>query len=531
MSYERKTVDIYISRELAEILKAIEGESLVAKLLLRPRHPREVLVDDYVNYISLSKQDKSKLSYLSKDRIDALDETEYWSSSKRYMAKPGSFISKLFKDIPAKEVEKFSTLLRSQSKKPPFTFNIVKGSDIKTYYYYQSYASSDRGTLGASCMKHDHCQRYLDLYIENQDNITMLVMLNDKDRLIGRALLWDFDGYKIMDRIYTQNDEELSFYFKQWATENGYFYKSEQNWFNTLFFEQVGTGKKEMKIEFTLPNIKQHYYPYMDTFKFIDLDKGKLYNYIPEDVDFSSFRTLTASDGGKHPGDYLVFDQIDRVMRYRNDAAWIQYGGYWTGRQNAVYSNYNDCYILNQDSVYNEYLDDHIFNEENDSRNNPKIKELIEQRKKERDAMMKKMGVKYKASDYFADWRPMDFDSPFDYRPQAVARPLRRTRVVEEIAPEVTQETPLESEVAAPTLENVTEVTERLVDEPAVNAIQGRNTRDLIRQYQEAMERADGFSRWLRPEGRWDDLVVRNEAEPQDPTPEAQIETQEDLPF
>ena len=77
MSYERKTVDIYISRELAEILKAIEGESLVAKLLLRPRHPREVLVDDYVNYISLSKQDKSKLSYLSKDRIDALDETEY----------------------------------------------------------------------------------------------------------------------------------------------------------------------------------------------------------------------------------------------------------------------------------------------------------------------------------------------------------------------------------------------------------------------------------------------------------------------
>ena len=285
-----------------------------------------------------------------------------------------------------------------------------------------------------------------------------------------------------------------------------------------------------MKIEFTLPNIKQHYYPYMDTFKFIDLDKGKLYNYIPEDVDFSSFRTLTASDGGKHPGDYLVFDQIDRVMRYRNDAAWIQYGGYWTGRQNAVYSNYNDCYILNQDSVYNEYLDDHIFNEENDSRNNPKIKELIEQRKKERDAMMKKMGVKSKASDYFADWRPMDFDSPFDYRPQAVARPLRRTRVVEEIAPEVAQETPLESEVVAPTLENVTEVTERLVDEPVVNAIQGRNTRDLIRQYQEAMERAGGFGRWLRPEGRWDDLVVRNEAESQDPTPEA-TETQEDLPF
>lgn len=504
MSYERKTVDIYISRELAEILKAIEGESLVAKLLLRPRHPREVLVDDYVNYISLSKQDKSKLSYLSKDRIDALDETEYWSSSKRYMAKPGSFISKLFKDIPAKEVEKFSTLLRTQSKKPPFTFNIVKGSDIKTYYYYQSYASSDRGTLGASCMKHEHCQRYLDLYIENQDNVTMLVMLNDKDRLIGRALLWDFDGYKIMDRIYTQNDEELSFYFKQWATENGYFYKSEQNWFNTLFFEQVGTGRKEMKIEFTLPNIKQHYYPYMDTFKFIDLDKGKLYNYIPDDVDFSSFRTLTASDGGKHPGDYLVFDQLDRVMRYRNDAAWINYAGYWTGRQNAVYSNYNDCYILNQDSVYNEYLDDHIFNEENDSRNNPKIKELIEQRKNEREAMMKKMSSKkmssgsgyYEIPDFYMDWRDMR-----DMRDVVAARP-RRTRRNDD---DVVEEVPVPE----------TEANQVAVEQPVADAIR-RDGRTLIRQYQEAVSRM------------WDNAV--GDIQPTEEQP-PETQAQEDLPF
>ncbi len=504
MSYERKTVDIYISRELTDILKVIEGESLVAKLLLRTRHPKEVLVDDYVNYISLSKQDKSKLSYLSQDRIDALDETEYWSSSKRYMAKPGSFISKLFKDIPAKEVEKFSTLLRTQSKKPAFTFNIVKGSDIKKYYYYQSYASSDRGTLGASCMKHDHCQRYLDLYIENQDNITMLVMLNDREQLIGRALLWDFDGYKIMDRIYTQNDEELSFYFKQWATEKGYFYKSEQNWFNTLFFEQVGTGRKEMKIEFTLPNIKQHYYPYMDTFKFIDLDKGKLYNYIPDDVDFSSFRTLTASDGGKHPGDYLVFDQLDRVMRYRNDAAWINYAGYWTGRQNAVYSNYNDCYILNQDSVYNEYLDDHIFNEENDSRNNPKIKELIEQRKNEREAMMKKMSSKkmsfgsgyYEIPDFYMDWRDVR-----DVRDVVAARP-RRTRRNDD---DVVEEIPVPE----------TEANQVAVEQPVADAIR-RDGRTLIRQYQEAVSRM------------WDNTV--GDIQPTEEQP-PETQAQEDLPF
>lgn len=383
MPYERKTVDIHISDDLKNVLSVIESESLVAALLLKRRNNREDLADSYVNYISISKQDRTKLSYLTQDRIDSLDPQEYWTSSRRYIAKPGAFISKLFNDIPAKEVEKFSNLFRSQASKAPFRFEVVKGNRIKDFYYYENYYSSERGSLGVSCMKHEHCQKYFDLYTENEENVSMLTMFNDKNRLIGRALLWDFESHKIMDRIYTYNDEELSFYFKQWATEHGYYYKSEQNWFNTIFFEQIGTGKKEFKLEMKLPNIKQHYYPYMDTFKFIDLDKGILYNYLPEDT--SSLRTLTSSDGSKHPSDYLVFDMIDRVMRYRNDAAYITYLNIWTGRQNAVYSNYNDKWILKQDSRYEELIDDYIFNEEHNDKNTEKLLKLIEQRRKEHE--------------------------------------------------------------------------------------------------------------------------------------------------
>lgn len=383
MPYERETVDIYISDELKNVLSVIESESLVATLLLKRRNNREDLVDSYVNYISISKQDRTKLSYLTQDRIDSLDPQEYWTSSRRYMAKPGAFISKVFKDIPAKEVEKFSNLFRSQAVKAPFRFEVVKGNSIKDFYYYENYHSSERGSLGVSCMKHEHCQKYFDLYTENEENVSMLTMFNDRNRLIGRALLWDFESHKIMDRIYTYNDEELSFYFKQWATEHGYYYKSEQNWFNTLFFEQIGTGKKEFKLEVKLPNIKQHYYPYMDTFKFIDLDKGILYNYLPEDT--SSLRTLTSSDGSKHPSDYLVFDMIDRVMRYRNDAAYVQYAEIWTGRQNVVYSNYNDKWMLKQDARYEELIDDYIFNEVHNDKNNDRVLKLIEQRRKEQE--------------------------------------------------------------------------------------------------------------------------------------------------
>jgi hypothetical protein len=315
MPHERKTIDILISDELREILTVIESESLVAALLLKKRHAIEELVDSPVNFISISQKDKGKISYLSQDRIDSLDADEYWSSSRRYMAKPGAFVGKIFKNIPAKEVEIFSNLLRSQLMKVPFRFDVVKGDFIKDFYYYENYDSNERGSLGVSCMKHEHCQKYFDLYTENKENISMLVMFNDNDRLIGRALLWDFSSNKIMDRIYTKNDEELSFHFKQWATQNGYLYKSEQNWYNTLFFEQIGTGKKELKLEIKLPKIRQHFYPYMDTFKFIDLENDTLYNYLPEDT--RNIRVLCSSDGGKHGSEYLVFDQIDRVFRYR----------------------------------------------------------------------------------------------------------------------------------------------------------------------------------------------------------------------
>lgn len=381
MPYERKTVDINISDDLRDVLNIIEPESEVAKLLLKRRHYKEDLVESYVDYISISKQDNTKLSYLSQDRIDSLETDEYWTSSRRYIAKPGAFITKIFKNVSAKEIEKFSNLFKSQTAKPVFSFEIVKGDKIKDFYYYESYQSTEKGSLGVSCMKHEHCQRYFDLYTENEDNVSMLAMFNDKNRLIGRALLWDFDTHKIMDRIYTYNDEELSFHFKKWATEHGYFYKSEQNWFNTLFFEQIGSGKKEFKLEIKLPNIKQHYYPYMDTFKFIDLDKGILYNYLPEDT--SSLKTLTSSDGSKHPSDYLVFDDIDFVMRYRNDAAYVTYLNIWTSRQNVTYSNYNDKWILNKDAYYENLLDDYIFNEEHNDKNSERVLKLIEQRKVE----------------------------------------------------------------------------------------------------------------------------------------------------
>ena len=402
MSYERKTIDIFISDELKNILQEIESESLVAHLLLKKRHPKEDIVEDNVNYISISSSDKRRISYMSHDRIDSIDESEFWNSSRRYNGKPGAFISKVFKNIPAKEVEKFSNLFRAEVVKPNFRFEVITGERIKQLYKYDSYAS-DRGSLGISCMKHEHCQRYFNIYSDNIDNISLLAMFDNDDLLIGRALLWNFESFKIMDRIYTKCDEEYSLYFKKWAVKNDYLHKSEQNWYNTIFFEQFGQKKIELKLEVKLPKGNQELYPYMDTFKFLG-ENGHLYNYQPEGI---RYNTLCSCDGQKQSSDYLRFDSINKVFRYPGDTVWLEYLSIYTHHDNCYYSECNDRHILRSDSIYDDVIKDNIFNEEHDALNN---KERIEERRayyKEREESRSKK-MKMKLSDY-------DMGSPFDH--------------------------------------------------------------------------------------------------------------------
>jgi len=377
MAYERKTFDLIISEELRTVLLEIESDSLVAQLLLKKRHDKEDLVEDPINFISVA-HDKTKISYLTTDRIAKIEDSRtslfsetfspaslYWSSSRRFAVKPGGFISKLFKNIPAKEVEKFSNLYRAQSNKAVFTLSVVDGLKMLTYYHINSYAQ-ERGTLGASCMKYDNCQDYLGIYTHNNNKVKMLVMLNSEGGLMGRALLWDFDTHKIMDRIYTIADEEFAFQFKKWATDNGYLYKSEQNWYNTLNFENLSTPKQELKLSIKLDNFQFRRYPYVDTFKFFDEEKGLLLNY----MEGNEFRTLCASDGGKYGSDYLAFDDIDRVLRHRGDSVYVRYLDIRTSHSNVQYSEIHDQYILCKDARYDEEIGEYIYNEENDRFNN-----------------------------------------------------------------------------------------------------------------------------------------------------------------
>jgi hypothetical protein len=376
-----------LSDKFVALLKEFEGESLVARMLLNTDEC--VLVEDCVDYISISDDDSSRISYLSKDRIakleakmmpdefsERLKNEIMWSSSIRFHVKPGAFVSKVFPSIDPREVEKFSNLYKTNINKPRFNLSIVNGESIRQYYHYDTYADNGRGSLANSCMKHEPCQKYLDIYVQNPDIISMLIMKDDFGKLIGRALLWKTEDHKIMDRIYTINDEVLSFYFRKWATDNGYLYKSEQNWFNTLNFENMRIKKHILRIDLTLNIPKHRYYPYMDTFKWMNMFDNKISNYLPDDID--DVRTLTGSDGSTMYSDHIVLDMIDNVYRYRNECPYVAYLNIHTYQGNLNYSEINEQWILSKDAFYDEYMNDYVFNTSHDHLNNhAKIQERI----------------------------------------------------------------------------------------------------------------------------------------------------------
>jgi hypothetical protein len=366
MSYKRKTVDIIISEDLRTILSNIRSQSVVADKLLKRRVLKEEVVENHINYISVSSSDNTKISYLTKERIESLNPSEYWTSSRRFQVKPGVLVSKILKDIHPKSIEEFANLFKSETTKQVFTFEVVKGERIRDFYLWENYAHNDSGSLGISCMKHDSCQKLLDIYCKNENQVSMLAMLDKEGLLLGRAILWNIDKNKIMDRIYTVNDNELPLQFKKWATDNGYLYKSNQNWASTLQFENLKTQKREIELSFDLESKKFRYYPYMDTFKFLDVN-GIVYNYHPKNVEFY---TLATCDGGKYEQDYFKLDDIDRVFRHRSECVWLDYLKINTHDGNTYWSRANDCHILKKDAVYNNQADDYIFNEEYNQLNN-----------------------------------------------------------------------------------------------------------------------------------------------------------------
>jgi len=327
------------------------------------------------SYIDLT-DNGDMLSFLSSDRMYDYEEREhFWSSKKRSVARVGKLVGRLLPVLSSKDIEDFVNAYRSEfNTNNDISFEIVNGNDIIKYYNGSTYEQGN-GSLNRSCMRHDKCCKYMDIYRQNS-NINMVILLNKKKRrILGRALLWKLtepSGIYLMDRIYTV-DDSIVHLFKKIAKKNGWLYKTKQT-FDCV--DVIDTDEKEKFIKMKVQlECGSDYYPYLDTLLYFNRKNLYLTNDIEDFKTNSDIIKLRDINGGNQDNENFVYDSINDAMIHIDDSIYCYYGDIYTHKNlaffsesdkeyispnNLRYSKTEDKFLHKRNSVFSYFLNDFI---------------------------------------------------------------------------------------------------------------------------------------------------------------------------
>lgn len=233
---------------------------------------RDIDTEDDGEFILVKFGDKFLLT-----REFALDFKEAVWVKNRQSIRIGRGIKAILKSITSKQfsdaqIEDFVNKFKSSFDwlNDAFrNFEIVKGEDIAHYYFYTNYERT-MGSLGNSCMSRIESTTF-EIYTKNPEVCQLVILKSEKIKgtITGRALLWKIDDdHFFMDRIYTVRDSDVNL-FRQWATKNGYWYKSANN-----SASDEDTTKPDGTVNYIEHSIKikkldYAAYPYVDTLKYM----------------------------------------------------------------------------------------------------------------------------------------------------------------------------------------------------------------------------------------------------------------------
>jgi len=318
---------VRITNDFAEFLRDCDSATptTTAKLLLR-LHQDSVSEDgikdssDRVCFMNKSITEVGKLSYATQRRIEHYswdnDEASDLSNERRFKAKVGKTLRKIFTEDYLKDfyegfssnfnedVEKFVGLLKGESFSEE---NFSYRSCINDSYHYQetdSMAQNGEGTLGDSCMRHDECveEGYMNIYDDVEIPCSLLVYTDDEGYISGRALIWDIDGSKYMDRIY-QSHDGIEDKFKAYARNKGIIYKEYQSYRHKDTWIGINGVHLKRALAFEVCNFDDYSnFPYIDTFSYgFDLD-GTSYltnckNYAYDKFGVKKFKSFDSTGG------------------------------------------------------------------------------------------------------------------------------------------------------------------------------------------------------------------------------------------
>ena len=181
---------------------------------------------------------------------------------------PGKFMSRWEREhknrhMTDRDWEIFLYTFDSYAKTPELEF--VVGEDIRKYYHENSYNRDMKlPELQNSCMKHQRCQPYFDVYVHTPA-CKMLIEKDSQGKLIGRALVWRTDtGETFMDRVY--GNERTIKVFHKYAREQGWWHLQYNTYMHPRALVSPRGEKVQKVFKVTIPKLFNSY-PYMDTMK------------------------------------------------------------------------------------------------------------------------------------------------------------------------------------------------------------------------------------------------------------------------
>lgn len=370
---------ITYSTSMLAMLEKISNSSNVAYRLTQ----HEYCDNTFANYVTMRGD---MCSYLPAGREHKVNpDTNRWLRDGRQDMKPAKLARKLLNErglegFTDADFEKFNNVVRSyisiigdeDGLGKNIKMEVIDGDDIKDAYYVENYSdiAGTGSNLWNSCMRYDSCQEYFGIYTQNKNKVSMLVALDCKRKVIGRAILWLFnDGTKGMDTIYAPDSIQPNFI--TWAIDNGYYYKSSQSCHHSRFDMFNGDDVTDVYKVCKLDKWEFKRYPYMDTMQYLGSD-GKISN----DCDkVNNYITLRCTGGGYEDDDQSTVTDINGERLDDDDARWIDYrrpdgariegyihyeeatycndGNYYLDEDTICISG--DCYFVGDDAVCETY--------------------------------------------------------------------------------------------------------------------------------------------------------------------------------
>lgn len=336
-----------------------------------PNKFTDFITSDEMSHINIEKESLPT----SKGRIyDIMKNNKELYERYRTSIKIGRLVNKLYpneyKPNGDGSIEELVDAIKLSRTRKFDRFDIVEGEDIVKYYDEGSYdeEASNGSELGNSCMSAKKCGEYIKFYAENKGVKLVILRSNKGDKILGRALLWDIshvngkerDG-KFMDRVYFTHNHQKELFLEH-AKNNGWFHRYAQH--NSASGKMWNPDTEEydyliFKTKSTFKKSSNDKYPYMDTMKWLYVNKGYLANsvqykekddevFFMEDVN-GEYHIEGKGRYVEHYNDYiddkdLTYCRLGDDYRLSDDAWWIE-----SEHAYATDEYYNNHYTVGND--------------------------------------------------------------------------------------------------------------------------------------------------------------------------------------